>query len=198
MHVILGSASPRRREILQYFSLPFEQIPSHYDEEQIPFLGDPIAYVKTLSEEKGKWLSQKHPNSVVLTADTVVYANQKVYNKPKDSAEAFQFLQEFSGNWNEIYTAVSVRKGNQFFTEVEVTRLLFHTLSKEQMQKYHSHFYFADKSGGFAVEKSGSILLQRIEGCFYNILGLPINAMRTVFLKVGIDLWDFLKSENEL
>lgn len=193
MRLILGSASPRRKEILSFFSLPFEQIPSDFPEETVHFKNDPIAYVKTLSEKKGESLSQAHPDALILTADTAVFCKGKVYNKPKDKEEAFQFLSELSGNWHDIFTGIALRKGETFYSAVENTRVLFHPLTPKQIKTYHHHFFFADKSGGFAVEGSGNIIVKRIEGCYYNILGLPMNALRELFSQMGVDLWDHIK-----
>ena len=194
MRLILGSASPRRKEILGYFSLPFEQIPSDFPEETIAFEGNPKEYATILSQKKGESLRDKFPDSLIVTADTIVYANGRVYNKPRDRQEAFQFLTELSGSWHDIYTAVTMTKGNTSYSDIENTKVLFHTLTPQQISAYHDQFTYLDKAGGFAVEGSGNIILKRIEGCYYNILGLPMNPLRSLFLKMGIDLWNHLKS----
>ena len=90
MKLILGSQSPRRKEILEYFSLPFQQVKPPFDEEAVPYTGDPIAYVRELSQGKAFSLAERFPKQPILTADTIVWKEGQVYNKPKDSAEAFQ------------------------------------------------------------------------------------------------------------
>ena len=194
MQIILGSQSPRRREIMEYFSLPFIQAPSNFDEGSIEYQGDPVAYAITLSQKKAEVLSVQFGKEIILTADTVVVCKGKLYNKPENEQEAFQYLEELGGHWHSVYTGVTVRKGPDVHSAHEETRLLFHKLSHDQIQKFHRHCYFLDKAGGYAIEKSGNLIVSRIEGCYYNVLGIPINTTRNLLLNVGIDLWDFLKS----
>lgn len=192
--LILGSQSPRRRDILASFSLPFQQIPSDFDEESISFDGDPIAYCSYLAERKAAALADRFPDSPILTADTIVFLNGKVYNKPKDAEEAFRFLSELAGHWHTVHTAVHVRKGRHSYADSESTRLLFHPLTPEQIRTFHKHVHFLDKAGGYAIEGCGQIILAKIEGCYYNVLGLPINATRRLLGRIGIDLWHHLKN----
>ncbi|MBS0627201.1 MAG: Maf family protein, partial [Verrucomicrobia bacterium] len=84
MQIILGSTSPRRGEILRFFSLPFTQISSDFDEKSVPFTGDPLQYVETLAKKKGESLTSKYPQDAIITADTIVYLEGKVYNKPEN------------------------------------------------------------------------------------------------------------------
>src|SRR5690348_6219958 len=95
MRLILGSKSPRGKEILNFFSIPFIQIPSSFAEESIPFKGDPIQYALELSAKKAESLAQKYPNDLIISADTVVFFEGNIYNKPKDENEAFSMLQKF-------------------------------------------------------------------------------------------------------
>ncbi|HEX4838951.1 MAG TPA: nucleoside triphosphate pyrophosphatase [Rhabdochlamydiaceae bacterium] len=194
MNIILGSQSPRRREILDFFSLPFIQVASDFDEDSIPFEGNPAKHAMLLSQKKAETLSIRFPKDVILTADSVVFCKGKLYNKPRDEHEAADFLTTFSGNWQSITTGVTVRRGPEVYTDFEETKLLFHTLTPDQINKFHTHCYFLDKAGGYAIEKSGNLIVSRMEGCYYNVMGLPINTVQKLLLKAGIDLWDFLKS----
>src|SRR5579885_306273 len=175
---ILGSQSPRRRDILASFSLPFEQISSDFDEESIPFTGDPVAYCTELAKGKAETLRCRYPDAVILTADTSVFLDGKVYNKPRDAEEAFRFLSELCGHWHTVHTAVHVCLGENSFSDCESTRLLFHPLTPEQIRTFHKHVHFLDKAGGYAIEGCGQIILAKIDGCYYNVLGLPVNATR--------------------
>jgi len=192
--IILGSQSPRRREIMGFFSLPFEQVPSHFDEESVAFSGDPAQYATLLSQKKAESLAQKYPTDVIVTADTVVFCNGKVYNKPQDEKEARQFLIDLGGVWHSVFTGVTVRKGTSVHSAAEETKLLFHKLSPEQIKKFHDHCYFLDKAGGYAIEKSGNLIVSQMEGCYYNVMGLPIKTVQKLLLKQNIDLWNYLKS----
>ena len=191
--LILGSQSPRRGELLGHFSLPFRQVPSSFDEESIAYEGNPLAYTSTLAEKKGEALLPQFPKDLILTADTVVYYQGKIYNKPRDKEEAFVFLSELSGHWHHVFTAMCLIQGSQKYQGVEETRLLFHKLTEQQIHTYHKHCHFLDKAGGYAIQGVGSLLIERIEGAYDNVMGLPLNLTRTLLLKAGIDLWDYLK-----
>lgn len=193
MKLILGSQSPRRREILSYFNLEFEQISSDFDEEAVPFNGDPEAYVKTLSKGKADNLAEFHTDCLILTADTIVYQNGKIFGKPKDEQEGYQFLKELEGKWHSVFTGLTFNCKGKDFQAIEETRVLFKSLSKQQIQNYHRILPFVDKAGGYMIQGAGSIIVQRIEGCYYNVMGLPINALYAVLKKGGIDLWEYLK-----
>lgn len=190
--LILGSQSPRRGELLSHFSLPFKQVPSSFDEESISFAGDPRAYVTLLAEKKGEALLPQFPQDLILTADTVVYYQGKIYNKPRTREEAFQFLSELSGRWHQVFTGMCLIQGEHKYQGVEETRLLFHKLTERQIHLYHKHCHFLDKAGGYAIQGSGSLIIERIEGAYDNVTGMPLNLTRTLLHKAGIDLWDYL------
>lgn len=193
MKIILGSQSPRRKELLELFSIPFVQIPSDFDEESVLYEGNPGEHAMLLSKKKSETLAEQYPIDVILTADSVVFCNGKLYNKPRDEEEAHLFLSAFCGRWQSVFTGVTVCRGPLAYTDVAETRILFNPLTPEQIKNYHRHTYFLDKAGGYTIEKLGNLVVSRIEGCYDNVLGLPINTTQKLLLKVGIDLWDFLK-----
>lgn len=195
---ILGSGSPRRKEILSYFSLPFEQQSPLFDEESVLFSGDPKDYVTKLTNGKLSNLKDKFPQSLILTADTVVYCDGKIYNKPKDEEEAFQYLSELSGKWHSVYTGLSLFDGRDInnqkvFHEIEETRVLFNPLTPNEIRHYHSKIHWADKAGGYAIQMGAGLVVNKIDGCYYNVMGLPINTLRKLLKKVNLELWDYVK-----
>ncbi len=197
-HFILGSQSPRRKEILNYFSLPFEQQSSDFDESTIPFVGDPKKYVATLAHSKSLELAKKSPSSIILTADTVVYFNGKVYNKPKDEEEAFDALTELAGQWHSVFTALCIYDGRNLenptiHEEVEETKVLLNALTPGEIRHYHSKIQWTDKAAGYAIQTGAGLIVNRIDGCYHNVMGLPINTLRKLLKKSGIELWDFVK-----
>jgi septum formation protein len=193
MQLILGSQSPRRREVLSFFNLPFKQVSPHFDEDSIPFNDNPQEYVKTLAKGKAHSLITQFPTSVILAADTIVYKQGKIYGKPRDEKEAFEYLKELSGQWHSVFTGLSIYSQGQDFQTLEETRVLFNELTEEQMQIYHHILEFADKAGGYMIQGAGSVIVKRIEGCYYNVVGLPVNALCSILRKVGINLWQHLK-----
>lgn len=193
MRLILGSQSPRRKEILGYFSIPFEQVTPPFIEEDVPFEGEPGKHAILLSEGKAQSISHLYPSAVIITADTIVFGNGKSYVKATDKEDAFNILSELSGRWHSVFTGVTVRKGDQHYSAVEETRVLFNELTPEQIHQYLKQLHWQDKAGAYAVQHAGAIITQKIEGCFYNVMGLPINTLRKLLLPVGIDLWGYLK-----
>jgi septum formation protein len=191
--LILGSGSPRRKEILNFFDIPFEQATSHFDEDSVEFNKDPAEYAICLSRGKARALQEKYPNDIILTADTVVYKSGKIYNKPKDVDEAFQFLTDLQGQWHSVFTAICVVKGNEEYHAWEETKVLFNALSPEEIRHYHKKVHWSDKAGGYAIQMGAGLIVNKIDGCFYNVMGLPINAMRHVLKHFDIELWDFVR-----
>lgn len=192
--LILGTKSPRRKEVLSYFSYPFEQIPSGFDEEQVKFEGDPEKHCGRLALEKGNVLTKQYPEAVILTADTIVFCEGKLYEKPKSPEEGFEILKHLSGRMHTVYTGVAVCEGSERRTHVEGTDVTFHELSDEQIRSYQSAMDCEDKAGGYAIQHAGSLLVKKIDGCFYNVVGLPIQPMYRLLLPSGIDLWQYIRT----
>lgn len=190
--IILGSNSPRRGEILRFFSLPFLQIASNFAEESISFREDPVEYVETLAKKKGEVLALEHPDSIILTADTIVYLEGQVYNKPINREEAILFLQKLSGKWHTVYTGIALSLGNIQHVQVEETRILFHELKIDHIHHYLNHVNFLDKAGSYAIQQGGSLVVKKIEGCYYNVMGLPLSALKELLTLVNIDLWEHM------
>ncbi len=191
--IILGSRSERRKEILSYFSIPFTQVSSSFDENSIDFQGDPQEYVLTLSKGKALALKEKHPQNTIITADTIVYREGKVYGKPADAADAFDYLFELTGRWHSVFTGVTILNQEKIYQNFEETKVLFNVLNNEEIQFYLTKIKWEDKAGGYAIQKAGGLLIKRIDGCYYNVMGLPINTVRKLLTEVGIDLWHYLQ-----
>lgn len=196
MQLILGSQSPRRREILSFFNIPFKQVSPNFDEESIPFHDNPKEYVQILAKGKADSLADEFPNKVILTADTIVYKEGKIYGKPRNPQEAFEYLFELSGQWHSVFTGLTISSKKQDFLAVEETRVLFNPLTEEQMRTYYEVVAVSDKAGGYMIQGAGGLIVKRIEGCYYNVVGLPINALNTVLAQVGIDLWQHFRRDE--
>lgn len=194
--LILGSQSPRRKEILSFFTIPFKQVSSSFDESSIPFNGEPKIYVSQLSKGKALSLETHFPGHIVLTADTIVYREGKLYGKPKDEAQAFEILSELVGHWHSVYTGITVIYDKKVYQGFEETKVLFNALTDEEIRHYHRQIRWEDKAGGYAIQMAGGLLVKRIDGCYYNVMGLPINTVRKLLLEVGVELWYHLKEEH--
>lgn len=195
MKLILGSTSPRRREILAFFNIPFEQRSPPFDESTLPYTGDPLHYAQRLAQLKA--LSFALPDRLIVTADTVVCQADRLFLKPKDREEGLEMLRTLNGAWHTVYTAVCVRQGERHYTTYGETRLLFHHATERQLHAYHAAFNNLDKAGGYAIQQAGSLLVKKIEGCFYNVMGLPLSALQEALYAFGIDLWSHIGSPSQ-
>ncbi len=191
--IILGSHSPRRVEIMNFFCLPFRQVASHFDEATIPYQGDAAKLAYELALEKAKALALEHPSDIILTADTVVAIDGMALGKPINDDESREMIGRLCGRWHSVITAVAAYRQGQFYCKTEETKVLCNTATPDEIHRYMRIHALYDKAGSYAIQKSGSILVQRIDGCYYNVMGLPINTMRSILKEVGIDLWDYIK-----
>lgn len=193
--LILASTSPRRHEILKFFSIKFKCIGSNFDETKVKFVKDPKNYALEIARNKALALDKKYQNTPIIAADTIVYANKKVYTKPKNGKDAFKILNELSNTWHSVFTALCIKHKDKIYEDIEETKILFHALDEKQIKTYHNSFYFSDKAAGYAIQKAGSIIIKNMIGCYYNVMGMPINTLKNLLLKVGIDLWDYLPQD---
>jgi septum formation protein len=149
--------------------------------------------VTHIAQGKASILAEKYPTSPILTADTTVYRQGRVFGKPKNEKEAFDMLKTLSGQWHSVFTGVTVQLGTKYSTRVEETRVLFNPLTNEQIELYHDKLHLYDKAGSYQLQNAGGIIVNRIDGCYYNVVGFPVNSVRILLHEIGIDLWNCLK-----
>ena len=173
---ILASKSPRRKNILRQIGLDFEIIPSNINEGLELDLG-PRKFAKYWSEQKAKAISKKHKNKIVIGADTIVYLNGKILGKPKNKEESFNMLNKLSGNTHKVVTGVSIayNENNILRTFSETTRVTVRTIPTEDIQYYIDNYSTLDKAGSYGIQDWFSVWIKKIDGCYYNVMGLPIS-----------------------
>jgi septum formation protein len=193
MHIILASQSPRRKEILGYFDLSFSVHSSDFDESLVPFKGSAEKFVMTLAQEKAFALKKKFPDDLIISADTTVYFEGKIYEKPLSIEQAFLFIRQLQGKTHQVFTGVCVTKGDKTQTAFCKTDVLLHAANDHQIKNYINAISPLDKAGGYAIQGPGSILVSKIDGCFYNVMGLPITLLNQLLNHFAIDLWNFGK-----
>lgn len=180
MEVILASKSPRRVEILKKIVENFSVIQSNFDESTIIFKGDIEKYVKDLSKEKAMEVSRrlKKP-SIVIAADTVVFRDGKVLGKPKDEEDAFSMLSSLSGNNHKVYSGICIinTKENTIIKDFDCTEVKFSKLSKKEIENYIRSREPMDKAGAYGIQGLGGAFVEGINGCYYNVMGLPLNKL---------------------
>jgi septum formation protein len=172
--IILASASPRRSELLRSAGINFTIRVADIDETQLPN-ETPQDYVARLSREKALTIAQ--PGEIVLGADTTVVIGNEIAGKPVNIKDAKRMLKLLSGNWHEVLTGVSVVKNGEVKTEVAITRVKFNQMSEAEINWYAASGEPDDKAGAYAIQGLAARFINRIEGSYSNVVGLPIEAV---------------------
>lgn len=191
MNIILASQSPRRKEILSFFKIPFSVQVSGFDESTIRFKGNPAEYVMKQSLCKALALKDSYPDSIILSADTTVYFDGRIYEKPVSERQAKEFLYQLRSQTHHVFTGVSLVYGDKILQDYEETKVTFVDASDSEIDAYLKAVYPLDKAAGYAIQGPGSLLIDKIEGCYYNVMGLPIKCIVKLFKNCGIDLWEY-------
>jgi septum formation protein len=176
--LVLASASPRRRELLERVGLGFQVAHADLDEEPLPGEG-PAALVERLALEKGAVVARNVSEGVVLSADTVVVLDGRLLGKPRDAAEACRMLAELAGRWHTVYTGFALRGRGRWETAGprvghETTRVAFHPLEASQIEAYVNTGEPMDKAGAYGIQDGGALLVRALEGDYFNVMGLPV------------------------
>lgn len=182
--VILASGSPRRRALLQQIQLPFTVITPDVDESAGPM--PPDALVHLLSRRKAEAVATGHPDRIVIAADTVVALDGLILGKPLDAGDARRMLALLSGRTHAVYTGFTVRQGNRVQTRVVRTLVTFRPLSEREIDCYVATGEPLDKAGAYGIQGLGGLLIDRLEGDYYNVIGLPLCPLGQVLTEFGI------------
>jgi septum formation protein len=171
--LVLASQSPRRRELLGCAGIPFVVRPAIVDEARIGE-EDPGEHVCRLAREKAQAVACA-PGEIVLGADTVVAIDGDVLGKPSDPEDAARMLRRLSGRTHEVVTGICLRTSNRLILDKESTRVRFVRLSEEEIAAYAASGEPMDKAGAYAIQGRASRFVDRIEGCYFNVVGLPVS-----------------------
>lgn len=178
--MILASQSPRRKELLSLITTDFEIIPAK-GEEILPEKISPENAVLLLAQQKADEIFTKYKNQVIIAADTVVAVDGKILGKPADETDAFNMLKTLSGRVHSVFTGVCVISANGEKTEfAEQTAVEFYPLSDEEIRAYIATGEPMDKAGAYGIQERGALLIKRIEGDYYNVMGLPVGRLSRV------------------
>jgi septum formation protein len=191
MDLILASASERRCELLKRITDDFKIIISGFDEESVIFEGDCEEYVKKIAEGKAIDVSKGlQENSIIIGCDTVVFFDNKVLGKPKDREDAFNMLSNLSGNTHQVYSGLAIydtRSNSSLVTSVK-TEVKFSKLTKKAIEDYIDSGEPMDKAGAYGIQGFGGVFVEEIHGCYYNVVGLPINKLNSLLRDLGVNL----------
>ena len=183
--IILASGSPRRREILESLGFDFEVMTTNAEENVNTEGMSPEQTVMELASEKGKTVAKMlnpddEDNIVVIAADTVVARNDKILGKPENRADAKKMLKSLSGKKHSVYTGLSIweirpDRTSKGCTNSVKTDVYFKQLSDEMIESYLDTGEYADKAGAYGIQGKGAVLVDRIKGDYYNVVGFPVN-----------------------
>ena len=187
--LILASGSPRRHELLRAAGLVFETVVPGTEELTLPG-EDARDIASRLSREKSVAVSDEHPDAWVIGADTVVDVDGEPFSKPRDRGDAVRMLNALNGRSHLVHTGVSIAQGGEVRASfVETTKVTFGSLSKEEIIGFAESGLCDDKAGAYAIQGRGAFLVERIEGCYYNVVGLPLYRLKQELKRVAPDLF---------
>jgi len=184
--IYLASKSPRRRKLLKQLGINFKAFSVNSIEDFLD--GEhPIDCVKRLAHEKMDIAKSRVNNSIIITADTIVVLNGKVIGKPTSKTDAVKILTQLSGNVHTVYTGLCVlnQKTNKLLFDFEKTEVEFRELNKDEIIDYVDGGSPMDKAGAYGIQDDfGAVFVKRINGCYYNVVGLPLTKLYSALRKV--------------
>ncbi|MGI6189199.1 MAG: septum formation inhibitor Maf [Clostridiales bacterium] len=188
MRVILASSSPRRKQLMARMGLQFEVIPSNCEEKFLPGQS-PVDISVELALQKARDVSGRiNEPALVIGADTIVVKQDKLLGKPKNKDEAYMMLHELQGQVHEVITGLAVidTGSHRCLTGYERTQVELAPLTPQEIEWYINTGEPMDKAGAYAIQGFGGILVSRIEGCYYNVVGLPIHRLWVMLKQIGV------------
>lgn len=187
MTIILASKSPRRQDLLAKLVNDFIVVASEFDERSIPYKGNIVEYVNILAREKALEVSRKIKEpAIIISADTMVVLEDKILGKPKNKKEANCMLSALSGNTHRVYTGLCIldMKTNSIMQEAVFTDVKFSKLTNIEIQEYIDTGSPMDKAGAYGIQDFAAAFVEKIDGCYYNVMGLPLNVLYNMLKKL--------------
>ena len=176
----LASSSPRRRQLLEMLGIPIRVMPSHIPEVRRP-VETPVDYVERLAREKALSVA----GDLVLGADTTVVARDEVLEKPLDAADALRMLRKLQGRTHQVVTSIALVAGETVHQATDVTNVVFRRMDDAFLEAYVGTGEPMDKAGAYGIQGYGAALVERIDGDFFSVMGLPIRLVLELLERVG-------------
>lgn len=185
MRVILASGSPRRHDLLQMIGIAHDVIPADIDESR--YDGErPVEHVERLARQKGATIAARFPDSLVISADTIVVIDGEVLGKPRDEADARTMLRRLAGRTHVVFTAVATALDGHMESAVEEVSVTFLPLSDQTITSYVATGEPMDKAGSYGIQGYGATLVRRIDGDFFAVMGLPLARLVGLLGEMGV------------
>ncbi len=183
--LILASLSPRRSELLKQVGIPFQVVESTYREPEVT---DEQA-VESIALAKARAVHTRYRDALIIGADTVVVCADRIFGKPESEHEARLMLEALSGNVHRVITAVALVRGSREVAVREETLVWMRRIEEDELSAYIATGEPMDKAGAYAVQGKGAVFVERIEGCFFNVVGLPLARLVSMLKSEGVSIW---------
>ena len=183
--VVLASASPRRHDLLNLIGIAHEVVPANIDESVLP-RESPRKHAERLAREKASSVSGRDSNLVVIGADTIVLIDRKILGKPANAVDAGSMLSLLNGREHIVVTAVAVARGRKIFSAVEEVSVKFRKLSDNEIDAYIATGEPMDKAGAYGIQGYGATIVERIDGDYFAVMGLPLVRLVSLLAEAGI------------
>ena len=183
--VVLASSSPRRRDLLNLIGIQHEVRPANIDETVRPREA-PRRHAERLAREKASVIAVRDPDLITIGADTVVVINRKVLGKPADVADAARMLKMLSGREHTVITAVAVARGKKLRSAIEEVHVKFRRLRDDEIEAYIATGEPMDKAGAYGIQGFGATIVERVEGDYFAVMGLPLVRLVGLLRDVGV------------
>ncbi len=176
--LILASISPRRENLLKMIGFEFEIVDSQVDEQSEVYT-IPEVHVLELAQKKAIKVAEKINSGLIIGADTIVALNDQILGKPKDAKQAKEILKQLSDRTHTVYTGFAIveKPSGKIMSEFEKTFVSFRKLADEEIVRYIQSGSPFDKAGGYGIQDQGALFVEKIDGCFYNVMGLPVTRL---------------------
>ncbi len=183
--MVLASSSPRRRELLNLIGIAHEVRPANLDESMRP-RETPRRHAERLARDKASAVARRDPDLITIAADTIVVINQKVLGKPVDKEDAARMLAMLSGREHTVITAVAVSRGKKLRSAIEEVKVKFRRLREEEIEAYVATGEPLDKAGAYGIQGYGATIVERVEGDYFAVMGLPLVRLIGLMRDVGV------------
>lgn len=186
--LVLASTSPRRISLLKQLGVPFEAVDPGDVENSVAL--DPVAHVRDHALSKAEAVAAKYPDRLVIAADTIVVLNGRILEKPRNMEEAKAMLRVLCGRIHTVVSAVALVERDRGLSDlrIEETKVGMKKLNEEEIEAYVATGEPMDKAGAYAAQGIGAVIIERVEGCFYNVVGLPMSLLYDMLKDAGVDM----------
>lgn len=182
--IVLASTSPRRAQLLEMLRIPFRVVPPDVDEHVKP-AEEPAAYVRRLAVAKAQNVARRELGELILAADTTVVLDNEIFGKPDSPTDAVAMLMRLQGRTHSVMTAVAAMQDHKLVQDLDVSLVTFRALTREVVEAYVASGEPLDKAGSYAIQGLGAPLIDRVEGDFFGVMGLPLRLALDLLERLG-------------